>query len=202
MLKVAVTGNIGSGKTSVCRVFESLGVPVFYSDTEAKKLYSDPEILQKMVEKFGKGILNQCDGLDTKVFASIIFNDRNALSYVNSIIHPQVYRIFSNWCTLHKDKPWCIMESALVFETGRYKIFDKVILVYAPQEILLKRIAKRDDSSPDDIKKRLDNQTPDKTKLKLADYFIRNDNSELIIPQLLRIHEELTAVSSANGKGK
>jgi dephospho-CoA kinase len=155
MLKVAVTGNMGSGKSSVCRFFELLAVPVFYSDTEAKKLYSNPIILGKMVEKFGERILTDSGNLDTRIFASLIFNDKNSLDSVSSIIHPEVHRVFMKWCALHTDKPWCIQESAIIFETGKYRNFDRIILISAPEEILIQRIAKRDGSSFEEIRTRL-----------------------------------------------
>jgi dephospho-CoA kinase len=192
MLKVAVTGNIGSGKTTICRFFALLGIPVFYSDVVAKNLYNDPVILGMMVEQFGKQILTEANALDTKVFASIIFNDKNALSFVTSIIHPAVFKLFHQWCNSHKNKPWCIQESALVFETGNDKNFDRIILVYAPEDILIQRVTKRDGSSPEDVANRLNHQIPVEAKLKLAHYQILNDNSQLIIPQLLHIHEELS----------
>jgi dephospho-CoA kinase len=195
MLKVAVTGNMGSGKSLVCRVFETLGVPVFYSDTVAKNLYNYPDILKKMVEKFGERILTSSGILDRKHFASVIFNDREALQYVSSIIHPEVYKLFEKWSLQQQDKPWCIKESALVFETGHYKQFDKIILVYAHDDVLVERVTMRDGSLPDDVRSRLANQLPVESKLALSHYHILNDNSDLILPQLLKINEELNQLA-------
>jgi dephospho-CoA kinase len=196
MLKVAVTGNIGSGKTSVCRVFEALGVPVFYSDLEAKKLYDDPTTLEKITARFGKNILTPFGTLNRKELAAIIFNDKEALRFVTGIIHPLVYVRYKNWLALQQHKPWSIQESALVFETGNYTKFDRIILVSAPDDMVVERVTKRDGSSPEDMRSRMANQMPIESKKEHAHYHILNDNSYLIIPRLLKINEELTSQAS------
>lgn len=192
MLKIAVTGNMGSGKSSVCKVFETLGIPVFYADQEAKKLYYQKEIKSALQEKFGPGIYLANGSLNTQSLASIIFKDEKALHFINALIHPKVYDRFNQWASEQKSVPYGIMESALVFETGNFKHFDRTILVYAPEEMLIDRITKRDNSTPEQAQERLSKQMPQREKKKLAGFLILNDNSNLMIPQILKLHQELS----------
>ncbi len=191
MLKVAVTGNMGSGKTTVCRIFESLSIPVFYADAEAKKLYHDLDVLNILVDRFGKRILNENKQLDFKAFGGIIFKDNNSLEFVNQLIHPLVFKKFGQWMQQQIHKPYCIQESALTFETGNYKKMDKTILVTAPDELLISRVMQRDGSTAEQVTERLNRQLPQNEKKKLADYCIVNDNKTLVIPQVLEINNIL-----------
>lgn len=194
MLKVAVTGNIGSGKSVVCSVFEILGIPVFYADKEAKRLYSDAEVLQKITGKFGTSILKPDNTLDTKALASIIFNDKQALEYVNRLIHPRVFELFRQWSRNQTSAPYCIQEAALIFESGSYNKFDRIIVVHAPEEILLQRVTKRDGIPLGQARGRLNNQMIQTEKISRADYALLNDNSNLIIPRILNIDKELRKI--------
>lgn len=191
MLKVAVTGNIGSGKSAVCSVFEVLGIPVFYADKEAKKLYSDADVLHKITGKFGTGVLNSDTTLDTKALASIIFNDKQALEFVNQLIHPRVFELFDQWCRNQTTAPYCMQEAALIFESGSYTKFDSIIVVHAPEESLLQRVSKRDGISVDQARERLNNQISQSEKISRAHFTLLNNNSELIIPQILNIDKKL-----------
>jgi len=195
MLKVAVTGNIGSGKTMISRFFETLRVPVFYADREAKKLYDNPVVLKKMTEMFGPDLLNNSGKLNKNKLAEIIFNDKANLEKINAFIHPRVRDKFNQWLTEQKDQPYCIQEAAIVFETGLYKQFDKIILVYAPEDMLIERVMKRDSVAQNQVLKRLENQMPQKLKAELADYILNNNNSCLLLPQMLKIHKELIKLS-------
>ena len=195
MLKVAVTGNIGSGKTMISRFFETLRVPVFYADREAKKLYDNPVVLKKMTEMFGPVLLNNSGKLNKNKLAEIIFNDKANLEKINAFIHPRVRDKFNQWLTEQKDQPYCIQEAAIVFETGLYKQFDKIILVYAPEDMLIERVMKRDSVAQNQVLKRLENQMPQKLKAELADYILNNNNSCLLLPQMLKIHKELIKLS-------
>jgi len=192
MLRVAVTGNIGSGKSTVCRVFEILSVPVFYADTEAKKLYDDENLLHTLTNKFGEKILRIDKRLDFKAFADIIFNNPAHLSYVNQLIHPLVFKKYLDWSNAQREKPYCIMETALTFETGNYKKMDRTILVYAPENELIERVTRRDKATPFQVKERLSRQWLQEEKRQLADFCITNDNSTLIIPQILNLHNILS----------
>lgn len=196
MLKIAVTGNMGSGKTSVCKVFNVLGVPVFYADKEAKGLYEDPDILQQLTEKFGDHILNSDRKLNTRALAEIIFNDQSAMNYVSRIIHPRVGILFDQWAAQQINTPYCIQESAIVFETNNQGKFDKTILVYAPEEMLIERVIKRDGTDRQQALERLNHQWKQDKKQSMADYSILNDNQSLIIPQILHIHQQLIKMST------
>jgi len=191
MLKVALTGNIGSGKTLICRFFEILGVPVFYADAQAKKLYENKNILLKVKQEFGDEILTSQGNLNKTVLAEKIFTNKENLKKINSIIHPEVSKIFEEWAGNQRNKPYVIQEAAILFETGGYKRFDKSILVYAPEEILIERVMKRDGLSRKEVLNRLQNQMDQEKKKQLADYLILNDNSQLLIPQILKLHQQL-----------
>ncbi|MFW5687554.1 MAG: dephospho-CoA kinase [Bacteroidota bacterium] len=196
MLRIAVTGNIGSGKSVVCRVFQNLGIPVFYADKEAKQLYNDPDVLQQMTDRFGEKILNNNKQLDTKALAAIIFNNREDLDFVNHIIHPRVFSLFEKWVEgLDSSIPYCIQEAALTFESGSQHRFSKIIVVHAPEEILLQRTMKRDNTTLQQARQRLSNQAGQQWKMDQADFLIQNDGTTPILPQILQIHNKLTTPS-------
>ena len=195
MLKVALTGNIGSGKTLICRFFEILGVPVFYADSEAKKLYENKNILLKVKQEFGDEILTSQGNLNKTLLAEKIFTNKENLKKINGIIHPEVFKIFEEWARNHRNKPYVIQEAAILFETGSYKRFDRTILVYAPEEMLIQRVVKRDGLSRQEVLNRLQNQMDQEHKKQLADYLILNDNSQLLIPQILKLHQQLSEFS-------
>lgn len=191
MLKVAVTGNIGSGKSSVCKVFEVLGIPVFYADRQAKELYKDPELLQIISDKLGPSVLNNDHTLNKEALASIIFNDKQALAFINGLIHPRVFEVFEQWTRQHKNKKYCMAEAALIFESGSYRNYDKIIVVHAPEKELLQRVSHRDGISKQQAQIRLDNQLSQSFKLKNADFTLLNDNNSLLIPAILKIHHKI-----------
>jgi dephospho-CoA kinase len=190
MLKIGLTGGIGSGKTTVARVFETIGISVFNADNEAKKTYSDPNVRKQITKLFGENIyLNQSE-IDKKLLASKIFSDKNLLSKVNEIIHPAVEKRFTAWISQQKS-PYIIHEAAILFESGFDKLMDKNILVVAPQEIKLQRITERDKSSRQQILQRIQNQFSDEKLMQYADFIIDNDNKKALIPQILKIHEKI-----------
>jgi dephospho-CoA kinase len=193
MIKVGVTGGIGSGKTLICRVFEKLGVPVFYADDEAKRLLdADPEVKEAMMEYFGRDIYDD-KGLKKAHLASKIFNNQDALSKVNSIVHPAVRQLFVGWA---KEKeaafPYVIEEAAILFESGVYKDLDFNILVYAPEELRISRVISRDNIDREKVKVRMQHQMRDEEKINMADAVIYNDESRLVLPQILEINKRLT----------
>ena len=196
MLKVALTGNMGSGKTVICRFFEMLDVPVFYADIEAKKLYTNPAILQKVKALFGKEVFTSDGSVNKKALAVKVFSDKEKLKKLNDVLHPDVHKMFDQWARQHDNKPYCIQEAAIIFETGGYKRFDKTILVHAPEDILLERVMKRDAISRREVLDRLKNQMDQEEKKELADYLLPNDNSTLLIPRILEIHKELNHFST------
>ena len=190
MYKVGITGGIGSGKTSVCMVFETLGIPVYYADTRAKQLMNtDAELKAELERYFGKEIYHH-GILDRSKLAEIIFDNPSALEKVNSWVHPAVARDFENWCTQQMSL-YVLEEAAIIFESGLAQRFDKVILVTAPEPIRIERVCARDSVSPEAVRKRMNNQWREEKKIALADFIILNDHENMIIPQTLKIHMAL-----------
>ena len=197
MLKVGITGGIGSGKTFVCKVFETLGIPVYDADTQAKLLMNtNPELKAALQTYFGNSIYH--DGILVRhQLAEIIFNDRTALEKVNGWVHPAVADDFERWCT-GQSSPYVLEEAAIIFERNMAHRFEKVILVTAPDDIRIERVCIRDRIAPEVVRQRMANQWPEEKKINLADYIIYNDNIQMITPQVMAIHRQLFSVSKEN----
>jgi dephospho-CoA kinase len=192
MLKIGVTGGIGSGKSIVCEMFQLLGVPVYNADEQAKKLVnSDPQIIDTLTKKYGQDIYNK-GVIDKKRLAGIIFNNKVELKFVNETIHPRVFAHFDEWLELNNDDAYIIKEAALLFESGSYKDLDKIILVTAPEEIRIKRVVERDQTNEVEVKRIIESQMSENEKQKKSNYIINNDNTVLIIPYILEMHNEFT----------
>jgi dephospho-CoA kinase len=191
MIKAGLTGNIGSGKSIVSRIFETLGVPVFHADEVAKKFLNEVTIQQSIREKFGE-IVFSADTLDRKKLASIVFEDTDALAWLNSLVHPKVKQELKNWFDLHASYKYVIEEAAILFESGFYKEFDKIITVSAPVELCITRVSIRDELDTKEVKKRMQNQWSQEVKIERSHYVILNDENHLLIPQVLSIHSELS----------
>ena len=187
MLKVGITGGIGSGKTIVCRIFSLLGVPVFDADTQARILMNtDTEVKTILTERFGdkiyaNGILNR------PLLASLIFDNENELMFVNNLIHPLVRESFKEWCVKQTNYNYVLHEAAILFESGLYKDLDRIIMVDAPEEIRIQRVINRDGSNPESIKARMRRQMPTERKKEMSDYILNNNGNKLIIPEILHI---------------
>jgi len=193
MLKVGLTGNIGSGKSTVSEVFKILGIPVYDADTEAKKILDKKETINKITSFFGTEILNSKDIIDRKKLAAIVFANNDKLTTLNNIIHPALRIDFEEWMN-KLTQHYCIMESAILFETDYYKMFDKIICVSSPQDMAISRVMKRENAERADILKRLNNQISEKEKTDRADFIIINDEKSLIIPQVLKMHYDLSLI--------
>ncbi len=191
MIKVGLTGNIGSGKSTVCKIFELLDVPVFYSDLEAKKLYKRDDVKLQLKHQFGDAVFKGSE-VDFKKLASIIFSNQDSLGFVNNLIHPLVFEAYGRWLENHSDSNYTIHESAILFEHSLESRFDKTIVVYCPEEIRIQRVMKRDCVSPEDVKKRISNQLSDKLKNEKADFVVTNDGVNLVIPQIMKVNNLLT----------
>lgn len=182
-LRIGVTGGIGSGKSTVCRLLETMGYPVYYSDDEAKRLmHEDPKLIAEISDIFGETIY-QDKKLDRKKVAAIVFNDNSARDRLNAVVHPRVRQDFAEW-TERQDSALVFQESALLFETGNYKRFDASLLVVAPEEIRIQRVMARDGSDYESVRARIANQFSDEEKIKLADFVIWNDDTQLVITQV------------------
>lgn len=194
MLNIGVTGGIGSGKTSVCKIFESLGVPVYYADDRAKYLMeNNAEIIQKVKKLFDEDIY--LAGIpDRKRIAEIVFQDKEKLNALNAIIHPAVGLDSKNWQKeMEKEgHPYVLREAALIYETGMDKKLDKVIVVNAAKSIRIKRVMQRDGISEDAVLARMDKQWPQEKKNALADFLIENDGESALIPQVQHLHKILS----------
>ncbi len=191
MIRVGLTGNIGSGKSTVSKIFNVFGVPVFYSDVEARLLYFDDEVKRSLVLLFGKKILTNKDDVDTKMLASIIFSDKNALKTLTELIHPLVFNKYESWCNTFGDKPITIHESAIIFENNLQNYFDYVINVTAPIDIRISRVMLRDSVSREMVLERIANQMEDSAKVKLSDFNIVNDGKQFLIPQVEKIYNKI-----------
>jgi dephospho-CoA kinase len=191
MLKIGITGGIGSGKTTVCKMFETLGVPVYYADLEAKKIIDTDDTQAEIVKLFGTSILNSENKIDRKKMADLVFNDKNKLEQLNKVVHPAVAKHFDNWAN-SQHSVYVLKEAAILFESGSNKQVDKVIVVTAPLELRIKRVCDRDKVSPQEVLNRINNQMSDVEKIKLADFIVVNDEKELLIPQILAIHQKIT----------
>lgn len=191
MLKVGITGNIGSGKSTVSKIFEVLGIPVFYADDHAKRVMTDDPILIEAIKStFGKESYFEDGSLNRKYIAGIVFNDNEQLKKLNAIAHPATFRAFDNWLKKVGDAPYILKEAALLFESSSYKLCDKSIMVYAPLEMRIARVLLRDNISRAEIESRNAKQFDDDKKLKMADYVIKNDDTQLVVPQVLDLHRQ------------
>ena len=195
MLKIGITGNIGSGKTTVSKIFAILGIPVFYADEAAKNvMLTDPALISGINATFGPSYFE--DGaLNRKHIAGIVFNDEKELAKLNSLVHPAVFRAFDSWVCGIKNVPYVMKEAALLFESDSYKMCDHTIMVTSPLELRIKRVMLRDGLAEQEVLRRDTNQFAEEKKVKLADFVIRNDDTELVIPQVLALHEKICSLS-------
>jgi|SRR5581483_4144098 len=190
MLKVGVTGGIGSGKSSVCKIFECLGVPVFRADDEGRRLLSeDADVQKKVVDLFGNSVLIS-GKLDRKKIASVVFNDEKKLVQLNSVIHPAVRNSFLNWLN-GQSTNMIIEEAAILFESGAYKNMDTVIVVSAPEYVRIDRVMRRDNTTEQEVKLRMKNQLSEEDRVKRASHVIVNDGTAMLIPAVLDLHKSL-----------
>lgn len=188
MLKVGITGGMGSGKTTVCRIFEHLKVPVYYADDRAKHLVN-VTLRENISASFGEDIYTK-EGLDRALLAKRAFVNKEKTDLLNSIVHPAVALDYDDWVS-KQNGAYSIKEAALLIESESYKTLDKIILVSAPLETRIQRILKRDKTSREDINNRISKQLSDEEKEKYADYFINNDGDSSLVEQVLQIHKSL-----------
>lgn len=189
MLKVGVTGGIGSGKSIVCKLFTLMGIPVFNADDEGRRLLNnDADILTGVGEIFGQGIFDIEGKPDRKKISALVFKDATLLSRLNKLIHPAVFRAFDQWVlTLDSSIPYCIKEAAIMYESGSYKQNDRNLLVYSAENVRIKRVCLRDGVSPEQVISRMKQQMSEEEKMRLADYTIFNDNNHSLIRQVIEI---------------
>ncbi len=195
-LKIGLTGGIGSGKTTIAKIFELLNIPVYYADAASKRLYqTDRQLIQKMKEHFGDHIYVN-DQLNRTQLASIVFNDPEKLTLLNSLVHPPTIRDALEWMKA-QTTAYVIKEAALLFESGSAVGLDYVIGVSAPALVRIKRVMDRDGVTREEVLNRMTRQMKEEDKIKLCDFVIINNERELVIPQVMKLHEKLMTLSPA-----
>lgn len=191
MLKVGITGSIGSGKTTVSCIFEQLGVPVYNADTRAKELMNtDTQLKEKIVTIFGKEAFDGGGLLNRAYLSAKAFTGKGLLEQLNAAVHPVVFADFDNWLLRHSHEAYILKEAALMFESDSYKGLDKIIVVTAPEELRIARTMQRDGSARQQVLDRMANQFSQEKKKQLAHYEIVNDEKHLVIPQVLDLHRD------------
>ncbi len=190
MKKVGITGNIGSGKSYVCKIFESLGIPVFYSDDETKKLYLIPPVKELIINRFGNEVYFEDGTLNKKLLSYHLFKNEEAMQFIESVLYPALNQRFDEWCK-QQTTPYVLYESAILFEKNYGKYFDKIIFVSAPEGIRLQRVMLRDDCSEENVRSRMRLQLSEDLKVSKADFVIHNDGAQPVEPQVLEINKLL-----------
>jgi len=200
VLKIGLTGGIGSGKSTVAQIFEVFAIPVYYADISAKRLMNeDAELISAITNIFGKqAYVNNI--LDRKYISSIVFSDPIKLELLNSIVHPATKKDGEAWMQ-EQTSPYAIHEAALIFEAKVFERLDHVIGVSSPIELRIKRAMQRDKVSRDEVLKRMDQQLDEDLKMSKCDFVIINDEQQLLIPQVLDLHEKLIALSKQKHDG-
>jgi dephospho-CoA kinase len=192
MLKIGITGGIGSGKTTICRIFESFNVPIYYADDRAKWLMVNNEILINGIQQlFGNEAYFDDGTLNRNHISTIAFKNSSKLLELNALVHPFVIKDSEIWYNSLKNIPYAIKEAALLIESGGYKQLDQLIVVTAPLEERIRRVMLRDNAERQAVEARIAKQMPEAEKVALANFIIENDGSKLLIPQVLAIHHAL-----------
>ncbi|MCO6478619.1 MAG: dephospho-CoA kinase [Phaeodactylibacter sp.] len=195
MLKVGITGGIGSGKTTACKVFETLGIPVYYADSQAKQLMvSDPRLVAGIKALFGPESYLRDGALNRPFIAQQVFSNDEKLKQLNALVHPAVAEDAERWHHAQENVPYTLKEAALLFESGSYKQLDKLITVSAPEKLRIQRVMERDGVSAEEVRARMKKQMPEEEKVKRSDFVIYNDGAHFLIRQVLDIHRALLAI--------
>ena len=196
MIKVGITGGIGSGKSVVCRIFNLLGVPVYDCDKEAKKLINcDPQIVKSIKNLAGDDVYTPEGNLINSKLAQIVFSDKNKLNQLNAIVHPAVKQDYQKWCQKHKNQPYTIMESAILFESKFENLVDIIVTVTAPEQLRITRTIKRDNSTKDMVTQRIHNQMNDCQRIKKSNFVIDSSEKSFVITQVLELNQKFNAAS-------
>jgi dephospho-CoA kinase len=194
MLKVGLTGGIGAGKSTVAHIFEVLGIPVYHADQEAKRLMqTNPSLMEKIKNAFSEKAYVE-GGLDRKFLSSLVFNDKQKLELLNSIVHPFTIQDGLDWMK-KQTSPYAIKEAALIFESGSQGEFDTIIGVFAPPALRIHRTIQRDQVEREKVLSRMENQLDENIKMKLCDHVLINNEQSLLVPQVIALHEQLIKLS-------
>lgn len=195
MLKVGLTGGIGAGKSTVAHIFEVLGIPVYHADQEAKRLMqTNPVLIEKIRMAFSDKAY--ADGmLDRKFLSSVVFNDKQQLELLNSIVHPFTIQDGKEWMK-RQTSPYAIKEAALIFESGSQGEFDSIIGVFAPTTLRIHRTIQRDQVEREKVLHRMEKQLDESIKMKLCDHVLINNEQTLLMPQAIALHQKLLSLST------
>ncbi len=191
-LQIGLTGAIGSGKTTVAKLFETLGIPVYYSDDRSKNILQNNTLVKnKIVQQWGNSMLDAQGNIDRKALASLVFAQAADLQKLNAILHPLVADDYQLWLHQQKGVPYIVKEAAILVESGSHVHCDKIIVVEAPERDRLTRVMARDDVNEKKVQQRNAQQMPQSEKIKFADYIIHNTDQKLLLPQVMEIHRKL-----------
>ena len=195
-LQIGITGGIGAGKSLICRIFHCLGIPIYDADGHAKELMTTDVILMSNIKKeFGELSYNTDGSLNRSYLSSTVFNDSETLKKLNRLVHPQVGADYSRWVEKHRSNSYVIKEAALLFEAGSNELLDKVIVVHAPEALRVQRVLVRDPNrSEDQVRAIISKQMPEAQKMEKADFIIINDEKELLVPQVLALHNQFLSI--------
>jgi len=196
-LKLGVTGGIGSGKTTVCKVFSVLGIPVFSADDEAKRIQESDRDLQLKINSFAGRDLFPEGKLDRTELARLIFSNKELLEKVNSVVHPAVFQVFREW-VIKQNTPYSIMDAAILVESGAFRMMDRIVTVVTPIEERIERLVRSKRLSREQVIERIKNQIDDESRISRSDFVIFNSENEMIIPAILGIHEEMIKLHNKN----
>ena len=188
--KIAITGNIGSGKSLICKIFNHLGINTFHSDEETKKLYFLPEVKNEITSHFGEEVYFADGSLNKKLLSYHLFQNEEALKFIESLLYPKLNQVFDEWCE-KQTSDYVLFESAILFEKNFDKQFDKIIFVSAPEDVRVKRATQRDNCDEENVRSRMRLQWDEETKISKSDYIINNDGIEMLIPQIIKINKLL-----------
>ena len=189
-LQVGITGCIGAGKSFVCKLFSKVGIPTYDADTRAKWVMNNDQILKEsLIREFGNLAYDTGGLINRNYISDIVFNDKSRLQILNKIVHPRVGVDYTNWVVVHQDYHYIIKEAALLYESGSYKVLDKIINISAPEELRIQRILARDGHrTEEDIRKIIAEQMSDEEKSQRADFVIYNDGKQMLLPQVIKLH--------------
>ncbi|HPW62049.1 MAG TPA: dephospho-CoA kinase [Cyclobacteriaceae bacterium] len=196
-IQIGITGGIGSGKSLVCKIFGVLGVPAYDADSRAKNLMTTDGILIDQIKKeFGSLSYDVKGGLNREFLSATVFSKQDKLKQLNALVHPRIAVDYKQWVEEHEENKYVLKEAALLFESGSYKELDKIIVVTAPKEIRIERVLARDNHrTKEDVEKIIQNQISEEEKEAKANFIIRNNESELIVPQVVDLHKRFNSMN-------
>ena len=194
-LRIGITGGIGAGKSTVCKIFNQIGIPIYDADFRAKWLMNNnPELKEAIRKSFGWDSYTRKDDLNRDYLGKVVFNNEEKLKNLNNIVHPAVIIDFELWTQEHKHEPYSLKEAALLFESNSYKNLHKVIVINSPIETRIERVVKRDHVKREDVLKRIENQSTDRERMEKADWIIYNDGIRSLIEQTMNIHYKILEI--------